>query len=401
MATSTNHVLEVSTMDSGGGIASSANYVTETTLGQPADASATSSANNLVSGFYQLAHETFYHFANDAQGWMFFSFPTIFTAPTSSTSGGRIALTSTSNTGTYGYFQCPAFKIAPNTLYRCRFLVTTDVTNPLTVPGFRIRAHTSNFQSAQILGVNSRLDSAESPTATPKTYDLYFYPAQQIANSSENDMFVTFEIVNFDPGDDANATLAIQSVIMDALSVPNLSGERAEKTYIFATNEEGWTFNSITPDYSAPLQFHLTSGGGVIGMTSTTNTNTFGFWQSPVDVATEANRLYRATYTVRTNVADPTRVPQLRVRLLAEGFQMTLEGVTDSAGSALASPITTNRDYDLFMIPPQSRVGTSTDGLIAAFDMINFNASATPDDPTGSFSMDQMAIKSYSVPISP
>jgi len=398
VATSTNHVLEISTLDSGGAVSSSANYVIETTLGQPADASASSSANSLISGFYQLAHETFYHFANDAQGWIFFSFPTIYTAPTSSTSGGRIALTTSSNAGTYGYFQCPAFKIAANTLYRCRFLVNTDVGNPLAVPGFRMRAHTTNFQSAQILGVNSLLNGSEAPTATPRAYDLYYFPAQQVASSAENSMFMTFEILNFDPTDAANATLAVQDAIVDALPIANLSGERAEKTYTFNTNEEGWTFNTVAPTYSAPLSFQLTSDGGVVGMTSTTNTNTFGFWQSPADVSTEAGRLYRATFAIHTNVADPTRVPQLRVRLLAEGFQLTMEGISDSAGSALASPVTTNRDFDLFMVPPQSQVGTVSDGLIAALDMINFNSSATPDDPTGSFSMDQMTIRSYIVP---
>jgi hypothetical protein len=337
-----------------------------------------------------------YTFDLSSEEWTSVTLPLFFSPPNCNCLPGKMVLVAQDNIGTFGYWSSEedALQAMANCLYRIKWTVATDVTDPLQVPQARLRVNSQNLQQADALVVSSVGDGSYAPTPEGRTYEMYFVPPESCLGKPEDqdDLVLSFDILNFDPNDAANGSLMLDEVAVDAFHFSTLDTPVALKTWDFNTDANGWAFGS-SASYAPPLS---TSGAGALWLTAQSNTNTFGFWSGPSDqVLIEAGKLYRLRFTVTTDVTFLEQVPQLRLRAFSEDFQATIAKVISSVTGAEMSPTPQGRTYDLYFYPPQSLVGTDADSILAAFDILNFDPA---DAPTGTLMLDSVTVESLDVP---
>jgi len=320
----------------------------------------------------------------------------IFSPPSCYCIPGQIILTAQDNTNTFGYWasEADAVPVAANSLYRASWTVATDVTDPLAVPQVRLRVNSQNLQQADMLVVSSSGDGSYAPTPEGQTYEMYFIPPESCLGQPEDkdDLILSFDILNFDPGDAPDGSLMLDSVVVEAIPLSTLETPTLLQTWSFGADSEGWQFGSASV-FTAPVS---DSSDGALWLTAQNNTNTFGFWSGPSqEVQAEAGKLYRLRFTVSTEVAAQDDVPQLRLRVSSEDFQSSIVKAISSVSGAEMSPTPAGRTYDLYFYPPQSLVGTESDSILVAFDMLNFDPA---DAPTGALLLDTVTVESLDVP---
>ncbi len=319
-----------------------------------------------------------------------------FTPPNCYCQTGQIVLTAQDNTNTFGYWSsgADAVPVAANSLYRASWTVSTDVTDPLAVPQMRLRANSQNLQQADVLVVSSAGDGSYAPTPEGRTYEMYFVPPESCLGKPEDqdDLVLSFDILNFDPSDAANGSLMLDRVVVDAIHLDTLSTPTLLKTWSFDTDAEGWQFGTA-PVFTAPAS---DISGGALWLIAQDNTSTFGFWGGPAEeVQAQAGKLYRLRFSVSTDVTNQIEVPQLRLRVSSEDFQSSIVKAISSVTGAEMSPTSAGRSYDLYFYPPQSLIGTESDSILVTFDMLNFDPA---DASTGALLLDTVTVESLSAP---
>jgi len=141
--------------------------------------------------------------------------------------------------------------------------------------------------------------------------------------------------------------------------------------YEFTASEEGWTTGTAV--VFSPPQWVFEPGS--LKLISQNNTNTFGFWVSPENaIPVTQEYLYRAQFTVSTDVAQPEIVPQIRLRVNARNLQQADYLTIDSNGDGGASPTPEGMTYDLYFVPPANE-----QFCMLAFDLLNFTSNDAPD----------------------
>jgi len=135
---------------------------------------------------------------------------------------GALRLRSMTNTNTFGFWHNDPIDIIieADRLYRGTFEVRTDEPDRSLVPQMRLRFNTANMQAARTLEISSIGDGANSPGTINTIYDrLYFLPP---ANCVGEDLLISFDILNFNPGDAPTASLILDRAIIETLSPPAL-----------------------------------------------------------------------------------------------------------------------------------------------------------------------------------
>jgi peptidoglycan/xylan/chitin deacetylase (PgdA/CDA1 family) len=171
----------------------------------------------------------------------------------------------------------------------------------------------------------------------------------------------------------SDAEPAGNTIVADAIKLQPLAPLNPLIWHTFENDLEGWMPSDPIVDFTPPI---FSSTPGALRITSTTNTNCFGFWQSPADVvAALPDSLYRARFTVRGSLGDQSRIPSLRLRLTAEGFQQTDYLLIQSAGDGSLSPGLEAEQYELYCSPWAPDVDHNGAGahLLACFDLLNFD----------------------------
>ncbi len=316
-----------------------------------------------------------------------------FTPPHFDYSPGQLILTAQDNTNTYGFWtsELDAVRVIADCLYRASWTVATDVTDPLAVPNMLLRVNSQNYQQADMLVVSSCGDGSYAPTPEGRTYEMYFVPPESALGKPEDqdDLILSFDIMNFDAGDAPDGSLMLDRVVVEAIPLDTLSTPTMEKTWSFETDSEGWEFGTI-PLFTAPLSG---VGAGALWLIAQNNINTFGFWGGPSEaVEMEEGELYRLRFTVITDVTVQEDVPQLRLRVSSEDFQSSVVKVISSLTGAEMSATPAGRTYDLYFYPPQSLVGTPQNGFLAAFDILNFDPG---DSASGALMLDGVVVESF------
>jgi len=338
-----------------------------------------------------------YNFELTDEGWTSVTLSAYFTPPECYYLPGYIILSAQDNTNTYGFWtsEPDAVPVIADCLYRANWTVVTDVTDPLAVPHMQLRVNSQNFQQADILVVSSAGDGSYAPTPDGRTYEMYFVPPESALGKPEDqdDLILSFDILNFDPSDTAYGSVMLDRVVVDAIPLETLDAPTLLKTWGFDTDAEGWQFGSA-PILFTPPTSNIASGA--LWLTALNNTNTFGFWSGPSEeVQVEEGKLYRLRFTVSTDVTIQEEVPQLRLRASSEDFQSGIVKVINSATGAEMSPTPAGRTYDLYFYPPQSLVGTDADSILTAFDMLNFDPA---DASNGSLILDSVTVESLNIP---
>jgi len=112
----------------------------------------------------------------------------------------------------FSFWHSPDVGIEDGTLYCSKWQVGSNCSTSDEAIQFRLRINQKGSWRAWDTTVNSNL--GHGPTlGDPKTYPLYFEP---IVTGTEDEVVVfSFDIMNFDPGDDANCWLFLDSLIVE------------------------------------------------------------------------------------------------------------------------------------------------------------------------------------------
>ena len=161
----------------------------------------------------------------------------------------------------------------------------------------------------------------------------------------------------------------------------------------FFAGPEGWSSGGAPIVYTLP---DCLWEADYLKMTSSTNTNTFGYWVSPQDtVPADADYLYRARFTVSTDITDQAVVPQIRFRANSLNLQQYDVLSIESAGQGESSPAVAGTDYDLYFVPPSNETA-----VMLAFDLLNFNPNdaAVAELSLDTVSLERFALSSFPTP---
>ncbi len=332
-----------------------------------------------------------FDFVPDTEDWASGAAPAAFTAPDFLWEPDYLKIISSTNTNTFGYWQSSQDAIPADTdyLYRARFNVSTDITDQSLVPQIRLRANSLNLQQYDVLSIESAGDGGASPEPAGTDYDLYFVPP-----ANDTAAMLAFDLLNFNPVDSAVAELSLDTVTVYRFALSSLPAATEVQDYDFDLSQDGWTTGGAPIVFTSPQYIHSV---GALELRATTNTNTFGFWGNhPADITIEADKLYRGTFEIRTDVTNPALVPEMRVRFNAGNLQASHTFGISSIGDGANSPGTANTTYDrLYFLPPANCVG---EDLLVSFDILNFNPG---DAPTASLILDRAIIETLSPPTLP
>lgn len=139
-----------------------------------------------------------------------------------------LTLTASGREDVYGYWETPVLDfindqgvettvLRADRIYEIEVRVGSNESDPTRVPDFRLRATSGTGEEASMLVVSGLTDNAaQAPTTIGgKTYRFYYRPTNP--RIGEQGMRVAFEMLKFDPRDNADATLYLQSLTVREL----------------------------------------------------------------------------------------------------------------------------------------------------------------------------------------
>ena len=162
-----------------------------------------------------------YTFDTDEEGWLFTAIPYFFTSPEATHIDGNLELRATDSTNTFGYWVSPVqVALTPGYIYRASGTVSTAISDRSRVADLRLRLMTENNQLASALRTNSAGSGDCSPTPQGVEYELYLAPLPDSISAPFNHCVAAFDLLNFDPNDDATANLLLDSMVIEELVAP-------------------------------------------------------------------------------------------------------------------------------------------------------------------------------------
>ncbi|MBN1902631.1 right-handed parallel beta-helix repeat-containing protein [Candidatus Sumerlaeota bacterium] len=351
--------------------------------------------NKIDIGADEFTDSWQYVFTDDAQNWRPLSIPAIFTPPVFDSSGGSLSSRCT-DSKTYGAWETPpgAIVVDPGKMYRIRFRVRGNATTLSQTPGLRFRINSLDSQWIDEFDVFSVGEGIASPPAEARNYDMYMIPAERIPlyPREKEDFTLSVDMVNFDIHDDAQASLFLEEVKIDALPTSSLLPENLEKRYDFNLGSEGWETEGAEPLYTEPYFYTQYNS---LAMQSQNNWDCYGFWATLVDgFQLKPGLLYRVEYVMRGNVASDL-IPTLRIRIFSQDGNLTYMRVLNSTADASVTLTQANRAYSYYFVPLSEYVAGDARGLQLALDMINFNLK---DDGRAIIWLERVTIYSSKLP---
>ncbi len=353
----------------------------------------------------------FFDFVVDSEGWNQEALPG-FTSPGFAVVPQALNAIVTTAFNTLGWWKSPLFIITAvevttgdgalslngltgdDSVMRATFEVLTDTSFKGNVPTFRMRQSSGTFEQSDVLVVTSvGSASIAPPTTLPgRKYRLYFSAPP---NDSRFRLF--FDLLGLDGQGLAGTLLSIASVETEGLTAGTeaLVDRRLEMLTFFNNNDQGW--HTVTPDVFAPVASRVGGAGLELGPATDGSQINFTYWSSPVTGITyEANRVYVATFRVRSNkpVDEKTSIPGFRLRLNEGSLQQAVYTEVQSVNASSNTPAGGEaRDYFLFFEAPAELAGTP---LQFAFDYLYIPGQGK--DPSTVLYLDTLRVDSYVAP---
>ncbi|MCD6386428.1 hypothetical protein J7M23_11720 [Candidatus Sumerlaeota bacterium] len=157
-----------------------------------------------------------YNFRSGTDGWQFAGAVSPYDEPITSTTGGHLGLSADGSTNCFSYWYSPDISIEDGKIYRAQFEMSSDVTDPDSAVQFRLRVNQKGSWQGWNRVVNSY--NQQAPSASEwKTYDVIFNP--NVTDTSDNFAVFSFDILSFDPGDDTNSWLYLESVLLSEVTI--------------------------------------------------------------------------------------------------------------------------------------------------------------------------------------
>lgn len=346
-----------------------------------------------------------FDFDTDTQGWQYSGAITPYSAPTGThnTVDGTLDIQATNNTDNFGFWYSPIDAIPSLTadnLYRIRFGVKSDQVDKSLVPSFRVRFNSSNFNQGDFIMVNSNDAGEASPDSTVIDYDLYMRP-QSDALLPDITGLLSFDMLNMNPGDAANAIISLDYVQVDKKAVNDLGTSTTVQTYIFTSGEVGWTSSPAIPPYDQPI-FAYEDLEGYLIMQCDASNNTYGFWENnQTQIALNNSVLYQLRVKAGTD-ANLAKIlqeepPLMRIRMydhpsnqMIRLYQTPVWTEFEQPPASKLSAISFADNYVYF----HNSLGIGPN-LGIAVDIVNLDPS---ESPTGLVGVTEVELISFPIP---
>ena len=122
----------------------------------------------------------------------------------------------TNNTDNFGGWASPLdlIEIEPDTMYAVVWDIFSDEINTSEMPGVRVRAADTLNRMLVEKGLFSNAEGDQSPHPLGIKTTLYYIPPQELAG---DDLYLSWDIVNFNEGDSPDATVGLRSIKVFAI----------------------------------------------------------------------------------------------------------------------------------------------------------------------------------------
>lgn len=309
-----------------------------------------------------------FSFDGGSQGWQFTGMVNPYDEPGTTSQGGHLGLSANGSTYCFSYWYSPDVPIEDGNLYRVKWTVQSNVTDPEQCVQFRLRANQKGSWQSWERIVNSYNQQAPS-WGTPKDYFLFLNPDVTGLNNDDQVIF-SFDILSFDINDDEYSWLYLEEMIMEEVSVTSTT---ELLRYEFDSGAEGWQFAGEISPYDEPLS---SDAGGHLALSPGGSVNCFSFWYSP-DVAIQNGKTYLAQFELTSSVANEDDAVQFRTRINQKGSWQGWSRVVNSYNQQAPSD-SIAKTYDVFF---DVNVTGVTDNIATlSFDIMSFD----PADNTNS-----------------
>jgi hypothetical protein len=150
------------------------------------------------------------NFFSAVWGWQFAGQIPAYDVPLSSPRS--IEMCPNGSTNCFSYWYSPDIAIDDNKVYLAAFAINSSVTDPDDAVQFRLRVNQKGSWQGWERVVSSNMGQAPSQSVT-KSYFAFFDPGVTSATSAiDNQAVLSFDITSFDPADDTNSWLYLESV---------------------------------------------------------------------------------------------------------------------------------------------------------------------------------------------
>lgn len=316
--------------------------------------------------------------------------PDFFLMPGAKHENGRINLSSSDNLNTFGYWYSPgdAVPVEAGTIYKAGFAISGDIPDPADSPCVRLRVNSQNEQVCDMIVINSLGSNSVSPDAGGRIYTMYFtLPNQDILPPEpEDDLYISFDLVNLDDRDAANAKISLDWVKIESLPEESIPDGVEVASFDFGSSSNGWS-NQFAEKYFTPPTAISAPSMGALALKAQNNTDTFGTWVSPVSVIPiQSDMIYRIEWKIFSDQLDSETAPGIRIRAADEENRYIVQKCIFSNSEGDNSPDTLGRTYTLFYAPQPELAGA---GMTLAMDMVNFD---TRDAAVGTIGVSEISI---------
>jgi len=170
-----------------------------------------------------------YTFDQSVEGWTVKDMTgSGFTAPVYTYDGskGRLAITVNDTTSNFGFwessFTATEIPASSSKLYRATFTVSTNNSQPLTMPKVRLRLYTENFQTATDISLEPRGTGDIIPVAgDSRSYEVYLIPSP-----TAQSVKCAFDIIALDdpahPQTQNGTVVYLERCIVERMDIPHL-----------------------------------------------------------------------------------------------------------------------------------------------------------------------------------
>lgn len=331
-------------------------------------------------------------FGSDAEGWNFGTINQGNFAPVGEYSNNMLNITTKTNQGSFGFWQSPTgiINTIPGMIYKITVEVSSNLPDKSKAPIIRLRCNSNDLTQSDEFVITSVGEGALSPSADGIKYTFLFNPrdAGFTYPTADNDSFFSFDVINIDENDEANAVVSIKSIMVDSFLADSLKNKTVVAEHTFASGSEGWVtsgFGGLT----APV---FEAKNGALTMTSANNVNTFGNWVGAEDISIEEGKLYEIVFRLSSNQIEGATVPVVRCRLSTYDQQEAIVKTITSVGDGDNSPTVIGKDYSLIL---KAQPTSTNFGIYLAVDMMNFSADDAAD---AVIYIENVAINSYDLP---
>ncbi|MEQ8821169.1 MAG: hypothetical protein RLY93_13080 [Sumerlaeia bacterium] len=306
---------------------------------------------------------------------------------------GVLALRTTSNLSAFGFWDSGprplADPIVPEDFadveaYILRARVMSDQMDSALVPRFRLRTLREGVQFGTDFAVDSSGAGAFSPTLTHARDYTVVIPA-----GGALPLFnFAFDVVNGGGVDAPRATLGLDRWEVDIARQGAFGPERLEREWTFEDGTQGWSSFTAFGPYFGPgaawrdgvLVLSAKGDGGELGSPPQV---VFRWWEPALAdrVAIEPGRLYRADFTLGTDMPASSMVPTIRPRVNETGFRLSHTTVINASLIGDIGPSSAGaKTYSVYLAVPEGEGFDGGEQLVVALDEIFYFGTSTVRD---------------------